>query len=148
MLKDEEIDITISYRNITHYRKLGYGAYLNTTLRIKTIDLPNGSHVRVTAICKACDKTFDIAYHKYIENVSRQGFYGCRKCSRQKAALTCLEKYGVENYSSTEECIIKREKTFVEKYGYKTNLIAPEHIINNKKILLEKYGSENWYDIT
>ena len=86
-------------------------------------------------------------YCKYIENKKRHGFYGCKSCSRQKAALTSIEKYGVDNYSKTEEFKVRTEKTFMEKYGYKTNLLTPEHKSYTKEYLEKNYNASNFYEI-
>jgi hypothetical protein len=147
MFKYNKIKINISYRNITHYIKLGYKPVLGQELEINISHLPSSSHVRIDVICSICESEGNIIYCKYIENKKRHGFYGCKKCSRQKAALTSIEKYGVDNYSKTDEWKEKVEKTNVEKYGFKTNLLSPEHIENNKKILLQKYNTEKFYEI-
>lgn len=148
MIKEKIITISISYRNISHYLKLGYDAFLNKNLDIKPEHLPSGSHVRITAICDICHAETSIQYYKYLENMKRCNFYGCRKCSRQKASLTSIERYGVDNYSKTSECKEKVEKTNIEKFGYKTNLISPEYQEKIKEILKDKYGTENFYEIT
>jgi hypothetical protein len=147
MIKDEYLDVDISYRNITHYRKLGYVPVLNEKLRIKTIDLPTSSHVRIDVICEICNKDNNLQFHKYILNKKRWGFYGCKSCSRQKAALTCVELYGVDNYSKTEEFAKRTEETNLKKFGYKTNLLNPDYQNKIKKILNDKYGSENFFEI-
>jgi hypothetical protein len=147
MIKLETISVYISYRNITHYRKLGYNPILNEKLEIKSIDLPSSSHVRIDVICEICKKENNIQYHKYIVNRKRHGFYGCRSCSRQKAALTSIELYGVDNYSKTDEFIKRVEKTNFKKYGFKTNLLNPLYSNRIKKILKDKYGTENFYQI-
>jgi len=100
MLQDKEINITISYRNITHYKKLGYDAILKKDLKIKTEDLSNGSHVLVIAICELCKKETNLKYHKYVDNRERYGFYGCKKCSRQKFLLTLININGKGKYFS------------------------------------------------
>lgn len=147
MLKNEKISINISYRNITHYIKLGYEPVLNSSLEIKTEDLPSSSHTKVEVLCSLCNKESFLMYCKYIENKKRMGFYGCKSCSRQKASLTCLHKYGVDNYSRTEEFKQRTEKTFMDKYGYKTNLLSPEHKEFTKSKLKEVYGKENFWEI-
>lgn len=147
MILNERIDIFISYRNITHYVKIGYKPILNKNLNIETIHLPTSSHVRIDAVCEICKSIKNIQYCKYLLNRSRHGFYGCKKCSRQKSALTSISRYGVDNYSKTEEWKEKVESTNMIKYGYKTNLISPEYIKNIKCILKDKYGVENWYEI-
>ena len=67
-LKHEFIEISISYRNITHFKKLGYNAKLHESLKIKTIDLPAVSHQKVTAVCECCGKDricYDCHWYKY-----------------------------------------------------------------------------------
>lgn len=120
---------------------------MNKLLEIEVVHLPSVSHVKIDVICDICGSEKNIMYCKYIDNLNRHNFYGCKKCSRQKAALTSMDKYGVDNYSKTDEFKIRLEKTNIEKYGYKTNLISPDSIEINKKILKEKYGTENWYEI-
>lgn len=117
MIKEKVITVSISYRNIGHYLKLGYNAFLNKPLDIKPEHLSSGSHVRITAICDICHSEIIIPYHKYLENMKRCNFYGCRKCSRQKAGLTSIERYGVDNYSKTDEFKERVEKTNIKKFG-------------------------------
>ena len=126
---------------------MGYKPEINSNLEINVYDLPASSHVKIDVICEICKAEQNIRYHKYIENKKRHGFYGCKKCSRQKASLTMLNKYGVHNVSQLEECKKKREETFLKKYGYKTNLISPDYISLIKEKLKEKYNTENWYEI-
>jgi len=147
MLKYNKIKVNISYRNITHYIKLGYKPILNKELEIETKHLSTSSHVKIDVICSICSVEKNIMYYKYIDNVERHGFYGCRKCSRQKAAMTSLEKYGVDNYSKTNEWKDRVEKTNIEKFGYKTNLISPEYKESISNILIDKYGTKNWWEI-
>jgi hypothetical protein len=147
MLKDSTININISYRNKTHYLKLGYKPIIGENLTIKTIDLPSSSHVVIIAICEICQSENKIKYDKYINNRERHNFYSCKKCSRHKAALSSIQKYGVDNYSKTDEYKKRVEKTNMLKYGYKTNLIAPEYQKDIKMKLKKEYGTENWYEI-
>lgn len=147
MIKNDKIEVNISYRNITHYRKLGYNPILNENLIISTIHLPSNSHFRIDVICEICGKESNIRYHKYIENRKRHNFYSCKSCSRQKAALTSIEKWGVDNYSKTEEYKERVEITNLEKYGYKTNLISPDYKDKIKDILKDKYGTDKFYNI-
>ena len=147
MLKNDKIEVNISYRNITHYRKLGYDPILNENLIISTLHLPSNSHFRIDVICEICGKDSNLRYHKYIENRKRHNFYSCKSCSRQKAALTSIEKWGVDNYSKTEEYKERVEITNLEKYGYKTNLISPDYKDKIKDILKDKYGTDKFYNI-
>jgi len=133
MIKENKLFVNISYRNKTHYIKLGYDVVLNESLEIDPKHLPSGSHTNITAICDICSSERSLKFHKYVENKSRHGFYGCRKCSRQKAAMTSVEKYGVDNYSKTDEFKKRVEDTNMVKYGYKTNLLVPSEKEKIKK---------------
>jgi hypothetical protein len=147
MIKLDKIKVNISYRNITHYLKLGYNPILNSELEINTNHLSKSSHVKIDVICSICNVENNLMYDKYIKNVERQGFYGCRKCSRQKAAMTSLDKYGVDNYSKTDEWKKRVESTNIKKFGYKTNLISPKYKTNIENILINKYGTKDWWNI-
>jgi hypothetical protein len=147
MIKNKQIEVFISYRNITHYIKLGYKPALNTTLLIDTNHLPSNSHFKIDVICELCGAESNLRYHKYLENRNRHKFYSCRKCSRQKAAITSISKWGVDNYSKTDEYKKRVEETNIKKYGYKTNLINPEYQKNIKNKLKEVYGDENFFRI-
>jgi hypothetical protein len=146
MIKNEFIEVNISYRNITHYLKLGYIPVLNKSLKINIHDLPIVSHVKIEVICEICSKENKIMYCKYIDNKNRHGYYGCRKCSRQKAMMTCIDLYGVDSYNKTYECKEKIERNNINKYGVKTTLLDPSTIKKRKKTMIQKYGSEYTYN--
>ena len=94
MIKIDKITVNISYRNVTHYLKLGYNAILNQSLEINVTDLPSVSHVKIDVICSLCNCENKIMYCKYIDNVNRHGFYGCKKCSREKFKMTYIDGGG------------------------------------------------------
>lgn len=148
MLKYDKIKVFISYRNKTHYLKLGYDPILNEDLEIDINHLSKASHVKIDVICSLCKVESKLMYYKYVMNVNRHGFYGCKKCSRQKAALTSIDRYGVDNYSKTDDWKIKVENTNMLKFGYKTNLISPDYKKSIKEILLDKYGTDKFWEIT
>ncbi len=147
MVKYDKIKVFISYRNKTHYLKLGYTPILNEYLEIDINHLSKSSHVKIDVICSLCKTESKLMYYKYVMNVNRHGFYGCKKCSRQKAALTSFDRYGVDNYSKTDECKVRVENTNMSKFGFKTNLISPEYKESIKEILFDKYGTKNFWEI-
>ena len=60
-----------------------------------------------------------------------------------KAKKTCLEKYGVDNFSKTEESSLRIKNSNIEKYGVEWSWQS-EEVKNKIKITnLEKYGFEN-----
>jgi transcription elongation factor Elf1 len=147
MLVNKRIFVNISYRNVTHYLKLGYYAVIGNNLEINTVDLPIVSHQKIDVKCELCGDEKILIYHKYIENKNRHGFYSCKKCSRQKAILTSRNIYGVDNYSQLDECKDKIAKNNIQKYGVKTTLLCKDVIDKRKKTMLDKYGTDNFWEI-
>ena len=138
MIKESEIKILITRRNITHFRNLGYNVIVNKELNVLVKDLNIGSHSEITAICDICGKETKLRYHKYIENYNRQKYYGCKSCSREKAKKTSQELYGKDNYMKTDESKQRISDNNMLKYGVKTTLLVPEVISKIKKTNLEK----------
>lgn len=145
MLVDEKIKINISYKNITHYIKLGYKAYLHQELEINTIDLPKSSHVKINAKCELCGTEILLYYYKYTENKNRHGFYGCKRCSRSKAAQTMLDRYGVTNVTMLDEVKEKIKQTCLEKYGETTNLKHKDTIDKRSETMIRLYGTDKFH---
>lgn len=145
MIVNDKILINISYKNITHYIKLGYEPILHKELEILTIDLPKSSHVKIDVRCELCGTETILYYYKYMENKNRHGFYGCRKCSRSKASKTMLDKYGVTNTSKLETVKEKRKQTCLEKYGEITNLKHKDTIEKRKETMIKLYGTDKFY---
>ena len=134
--------MNITSRNISYYRNLGYICCIGDITNIDITHLNKNSHYKITAICELCSTESEIPYHKYIENKNRHNYYGCKKCSRQKASMTSIELYGEANYMSTEVGKTIVEKTMYIKYGHKTNLLNKDHIERNKKIMMDRYNVE------
>lgn len=140
MIKENFVNVNISYRNITHYKELGYDVKLHENCLINPKDLTIVSHQKITAICDKCGEEKIIAYHKYLENERRCEYYGCRKCSNDKRKITSIERFGVDNYAKTEECKNKVSNNNIKKYGVKTTLIEKNTKEKIDKIIFEKYG--------
>ena len=153
--------INISYRNITHYLKLGYAAILSKELEVKVSDLPTVSHVKIDVICSICVCENKIMYCKYIDNIGRHGFYGCRKCSREKFKMTYLERGGgsyidmdnsnlvkaMENKNITE--IKKSEDNYKEIHDGSYRLYKNEVRRLTKKsakIFMDGWDGRDFYD--
>lgn len=147
MIKKEKIKIFISYRNVTHYLKLGYKAIINNDLEINVKDLPIVSHVRIDVCCEICNKENNIMYCKYVDNKKRHGFYSCKSCSRQKAVLTSREIYGVDNYMMLEEAKSRLSESNIKKYGVKTTLLEKNTKEKISKTMIDKYGTDKFYEI-
>ena len=97
--------------------------------------------------CVVCKKKLKYNRHRH----NKYGIFcsnGC-KYSKKGEGLQCikrratnLEKYGVENYSETDECKNKVKKTNLEKYGTEYYMQTDEYLERVKKTNLEKYGTE------
>jgi hypothetical protein len=61
----------------------------------------------------------------------------------EKAKKTCLEKYGVDNVSKSQEVIDKIKQVNLEKYGVEWNWQSEIVKDKIKKVNLERYGVEN-----
>lgn len=147
MLKSNKIIISISYRNVSHYLKLGYNAIINEQLEVEVKDLPIVSHVKVDVICEICKSEKKLMYCKYIDNCKRHGFYSCKRCSRQKAVITSRKLYGVDNWMQLESSKNEVSQRNIKKYGTKTTLLLPEIKSKISKTLIEKYGTDKWFEI-
>jgi hypothetical protein len=60
-----------------------------------------------------------------------------------KRKATCLERYGVESVTQSEDMKAKSRETCQEKYGVDNPTQSPEIREKTKKTCLEKYGVEN-----
>ena len=89
--------------------------------------------------CKICGKKvkFKNIYTGYCDFCSHKC---CTLGTRQKAKQTCLERYGVENYTNPE----KRKQTNIERYGVDCYTKTDEYIEKSKNTYIQKYGTDNF----
>ena len=174
MIKEDKILMKINYRNVSHFRNLGYEIENGVKeMYISVCDLFQGSNVKVTAVCEICSSENIINYSKYLVNFNRNGknYYSCFKCKNIEKEKTCMEKYGVKSYSMTDEFReteslkwkgIKKggdkgEKTMLERYGVRSYFETQESKDYNRKwmssdefrnkskdTLIEKYGVDSY----
>jgi hypothetical protein len=143
MILTKEIEVSITSRNITYYREFGYKVELGSKINVPVEHLSKSSKLKIKCQCELCDTEGDIIYEKYLINYNRHNFYSCKKCSNKKRVMTVNEKYGVDNYSQTDEYREKVETTNMEKYGVKTTLLNPETQEKIKKTNIERYGTKH-----
>ena len=118
MIIDKEIFIKVNPKLDRTYFKLGYynkddcdGIF---DLKIKIEDLNKSSRLYIKVKCDMCGIEKTISYLKYNDNINNHGIYACSpKCASFKNKLTCIKKYGNENYNNRDKCKI----TCLEKYG-------------------------------
>lgn len=144
MLKDDFIKITVKgNRKLPYFESLGYKIDGDFIL-VKISDLNNGSRQLVDVICDFCSKEVKVAYKEYLRNVNIGNKYACCKvCGSEKAKITNIEKYGVENALQLESTKSKQKKTNLEKYGVEYLQQSLEIKEKSKNTLLEKYGVDH-----
>jgi hypothetical protein len=134
----------IKILNSSYYKNKGFISDINGFIEIEIKDLTTGSNHIILAKCDFCEKEKEVSYKKYNQNIINNNLFSCSKlCGRNKAKITNLEKYGVDNPSKIKKVREKAEKTNLEKYGFKQ--ASQNNNIKNetKNYFLEKYGVDN-----
>lgn len=143
MLLTKEVEVKLWGTNINHYKRLGYMGKHGDTIIVKIDDLSKGCNVRIMVACDYCGKECNPRYVNYCDSIEIDGTYACGHCSIHKAEKTIFKKYGVLNYSSTNECKEKVANTMMTRYGVdhvsKSEEFLKRKCENNKK----KYGVEH-----
>ena len=141
MILEKKVNVIYSGTNIPLLKSKGYlGFKYGDTIEVNVEDLSLGSSVKITAICKICDSYNKINYSKYNLNFSRQGYYGCKKCSQIKLEVSSMSKYGTKRPSQSNIVKKKQEETNILKYGTKSVLQFEETRIKTIKTNILKYG--------
>jgi len=150
MILDKEIEITIINHNIDHYRSLGYNVKCRDKIKIKPLELTNGSHYKLKCKCDKCGNITKIKYQDYLIVFNKNRKYICEKCRqidfsnfnttkkeliKINRVLAIKEKYGVDNVFQLESVKDKIKNTFIEKYGvehFRQNIIVKESEKKNR----------------
>lgn len=159
MLLTKQVEITWNKINRKKYVGLGYQfTDFGDRFLLNIKDLALGSHIYVDVQCDYCGKKVRKTYQTY--NKQHHPIFGdaCRDCQPQKNKLVCLEKYGVDNGSKTQEAIEKIKQTSMERYGVdnpsksvqarrkisqKSKANATDRMAKAKATSLERYGCEH-----
>ena len=144
MIKNEIIEVKISNKTISYYLEIYTNIKINDIIEIPTINIQNGSNVKITGVCDYCGSEKKISKKSYNSqtNYGKEKFTCSKKCSLIKSSETNLKKYGVENPFQSKEVKDKIKKTNLKKYGVE-NPQQSEEIKERVKITnLKKYGFE------
>jgi hypothetical protein len=149
MIKEKKVLISINSANITKFRELGYKIdkldtfTSKTEIEVSVEHLSRRSSVLVTAICKCCDKERQLKYKKYMDNFERRGFYSCFGCKNIKRKETCIDRFGVDSYSKTDEFKKAYKETCIVRFGDHPMRVSEirDRVIQTN---LDRYGVE-WY---
>jgi len=161
MILIKEIEIVGNGKTINYYKDKGYDIKCNKKITIKIEDLIETSAIKLDCYCDICNSSNNIKYYNYTGNIKRNNLYKCNECAKESRSLkikelhndkekslsivnksksTNLEKYGVSNYSKTNEYLEKTKTTNLERYGFEVS--SKNQDVKNKmyKTNLEKYG--------
>ena len=166
MIIEEYIIIGIGYRNLNHFKKLGYDAKFGDDISVLSTHLSETSNTIIHAKCDSCGEETELKKTNYTKSLKCHNYYCCQKCSIDKITKTNLEKYGVENTfqydkfkekikitnlinlgvenpQQSDEIKKKTSKTNFERYGTEYTFQSEEIKDKIKKTLLIKYGVEH-----
>lgn len=143
LVKNQMIEVKWNNRNRKHYESLGY-KFTKTSDKflVHAEDLMFGSNQLVEVQCDFCGKIITKKMHTY--NVQHHPKYGdcCCQCQPKKNKLVCMDKYGVDNGSKTQEAIEKIKNTCMERYGVDNGSKTPESRQKISEKIIASYQDE------
>jgi len=142
MIIEEYIIIGIGYRNLNHFKKLGYDAKVGDDISVLSTHLSETSNIIIHAKCDICGEEIELKKTNYTKSLKSHNYYCCQKCTIIKVKKTFLEKYGVENVFQNEEIKDKIKEFNLEKYGVDNYTKTDEYKEKTLRTNLKKYGTE------
>lgn len=140
LVPNQIIEVTLSNKNIQHFRNLGYTESVREKIMVRPEDLPSGSHLKLKVICDGCGNEFEREKREYDKRHS-DGKDFCVHCAfSNKTKFTNLEKYGCENACRNEKIQEKIKATNLQRYGCENPFSNDEIKEKIKATNLEKYG--------
>lgn len=143
----KEVEVKLWGTNIKHYRNLGYSGKQGDIITVNVEDLSDGCNVRVTVACDYCGRECNPRYVEYHNSIEMDGTYACMYCAIHKAEKTMLKKFGVPNYSSTQECRGKVVNTMQSRYGINHVSESEEFLRRKQDNNKKKYGVEHTFQV-
>lgn len=160
----EYVKVTIVAKNRKHYLDLGYKGNYFDKIKVKVIDLPKQSNIKIEVKCDVCGKEKVIKYQQYMKSYINGNYYACcEKCAsgknkvtnikrygsesplgdcqiQNKYKSTCFERYGVENYSKSEEFKHKYKEKMLNTYEVENGFQSEDIKRKSEITCLSKYG--------
>lgn len=151
-------------KNRKYYESLGYEFTKNgNSFEVMVEHLTPSSKAEVEVLCDFCKETVvKKKYQTYMMQHHPQYGDCCTKCQSIKNKFCCLDKYGVDNGSKTQEAKDKIKETSLEKYGVdnpakstqvrqkiseKSKENAKESRTKAEATCLERYGTTNIMEV-
>ena len=143
MILTKQIEIGINYKNIEHFKELGYEVKCGKRIIVPIEHISPQSNIKVEVKCDYCGEIKTIKYQDYVINTDfGKRKYACKKCGMEKVKETNLERYGVDNISKTDLFKEKYKETMNERYGVDNCFQLEEIKEKSKQTMLDKYGVE------
>lgn len=144
MIITNTIEVKINKSNIENYKNYFPDIEVGDILEVPVSMISPGSNRLILAKCDMCDSEKQISYKLYNKSIKSGGLFACsRKCSSEKLKNRLISEYGVANISQLPEVKIKIKSTNIERYGNE-NFFSSE--IGKAKVkykIIEKYGTDN-----
>lgn len=164
MLLTENAVVKWNSKNHKYYESLGYKFTKNgDSFEVPVEQLTPSSKAEVEVLCDFCKEVVvKKKYQAYIKQHHIKHGDCCAKCQPIKNKLCCLDKYGVDNGSKTQEAKDKIREVCLEKYGVdnpskfvqvkqkismKSKENAKEVRVKAEATCLEKYGTTNAMEV-
>lgn len=147
MILDTHVEVGINYKNIEHFKMLGYNVKCSERIVVPIGHLSEQSNILIKVRCDICGNEKNIKYQNYVKGTKfGTTYYACSsKCAWDKNRETNLQLYGVEAPMQNKEVRDKSETTCIEKYGVE-NISQSEYFKEKyTNIMLERYGVENGF---
>ena len=146
MILTKQIEIGINYKNIEHFKELGYEVKCGKRIVVPIEHISPQSNIKVEVKCDYCGEIKIIKYQDYVINTDfGKRKYAGKKCGIKKVKETNLERYGVEYAQQNEEIRNKTIDIIKERYGVdnisKTDLFKEKY----KETMNERYGVDNGF---
>lgn len=150
MILEEYIEVNLAADLIPHFENLGYEiprykpkkgkprVKRGTKIIVKVSDLPEGSGVKITAVCDKCGNSKRLMYKDYLKYV-HDGQYCCNHCNQENIQKTWNEKYG-GHPMRTQETKDKIMQTTIERYGVNHVSRSPMIREKTKQTVLQRYN--------
>lgn len=146
----KELKVGINYKNIEHFKRLGYDVKCGQKITIPVEHLSEYSNLKIIVECDVCKTQKEIKYQSYVNGTKHQTlpYCCCTKCAWEvKNRKTNLEKYGEESWSSTKQGKEKYKETCLNKYGVDNYSQTDEFNQKYKETMNEKYGVDNGFQL-
>ena len=140
----KEVEVTITPKNINHYKEKGYDTEIWHKIIVKTKDLSEGSHTVVECDCDYCGKPLKRQYKTYIRDMN--GIIPkvcCKECLKYKIKESNQKVYGVSSVTQLPDVIDKIKETNLIKYGHENYTQTSEYHERHIATCLQKYGVEH-----